>query len=66
MKEYCCENDNVTISSGFGFSVNPTATYTQCEILSKSLMFTILGLLLFFIKSVVLLASALLNKPQEF
>lgn len=65
VKEYCCENDNVTVSSSFGFSVNPAATYTCCEILSKSLKFTILGLLLFFIKSVVLLAIAYLN-PKNF
>ncbi|NWV87713.1 RAPH1 protein, partial [Machaerirhynchus nigripectus] len=46
--------------------VNPAAAYTLCEILSKSLKFTALGLLLLFIKSVVLLAIAHLNKPQEF
>lgn len=66
VKEYCCENDNVTFSSSFGFSVSPAATYTLCEILSKSLKFTALGLLLLFIRSVVLLAIAHLNKPQEF
>lgn len=30
VKEYCCENDNVTFSSSFGFSVSPAATYTLC------------------------------------
>ncbi|NWW25030.1 RAPH1 protein, partial [Falcunculus frontatus] len=65
VKEYCCENDNVTVPSSFGFSVNPAAPYTLCEILSKSLKFTTLGLLLF-IRSVVLLVIAYLNKPQEF